>query len=295
MRYEVLRDGHSSGYVSIGIPTYNGAERVNWLMQSVLNTGGLRTDAALTLLDDGSPRAGHLEQMLSLAEQYDARLLRHSTNFGITASWNDLVNDSQSQLCVLLNDDLFMQRGWLDSLVYFLEHNECGAAAWDTLFCAKEDAPKLVRGETAVPRDPMTKALRPELGQQSAEIAPAVVMCALGCGFGFRRSVFNALGGFDERFVQTHNESDFGTAAASMGLPSYNIPAPRVWHLWSATFKQNQELGAKASGDQAAYTTKWGGHFDVTHPRYMHGTMPPRVVKWIGPDGVARERELTVQ
>lgn len=298
MRYEVLRDAPSSGYVSVGIPTYNGAERVGWLLQSVQSIGGLPPNTVITLLDDGSPRPGQREQLLSLAEEHNARLLRHPQNLGITASWNDLVNDSQSRFCVLLNDDLFMQRGWLDNLIYFLENNDCGAAAWDTLFCTEEDAAQLVRGEAVVPRHPITKVLAPELGQQSAEHAPAVVMCALGCGFGFQRSMFNTLGGFDERMKQIYNESDFGTAAAARGIPSYNIPAPRVWHLWSASFKENAELGTKAQGDREAYVAKWGGDFqgpNGTHPRFMHGTMPPRVVKWIGPDGLARERELTIQ
>lgn len=297
-RYDVVRDAPSSAYISIGIPTYNGAERVSWLLQSIRSTGGLRSDAVLTVLDDGSPRPGEREYLLQLAEEHNTRLVRRPQNLGITASWNDLVNGSQSQLCILLNDDLFMQPRWLDNLVYFLENNECGAAAWNTLFCTKEDVPQLVRGEMVTPRHPHTKAHAPELGYQSLEEGPGVVMCALGCGFGFKRSTFNMVGGFDERMKQIYNESDFGTATASRGIPSYNIPAPRVWHLWSAAFKENPELNTKTQGDRAAYIAKWGGDFqgpNGTHPRFMHGTMPPRVVKWIGPDGITRERETTVQ
>lgn len=295
MRAEVVVGGASSGRVSIGVPTYNGSERVGWLL-TTLRRVGLPSDAVLTLLDDGSPAAGEFERLHALAEQYGTRLLRHAQNHGITASWNDLVHDAQTEFCVLLNDDVFLTPGWLENLVYFLKNNDCGAASPNLLFCTREDVPRLLAGEPVTPRHPITKAHEPERMNQDPEEAPGVVMCALGSGFGFRRSVFNQLGGFDERTRQIYNESWLGTKAArDLKFPSYCIPAPRIWHLWSATFQQHPHLGRSSDADRAAYMQEFGGNFDVTHPKFMHGTMPPRVVKWIGPDGQPRERELTVQ
>lgn len=295
MRYSVRREARRFAPVSVGVPTYNGSERVSWLLQTYARTKG-PTDVSLVLLDDGSARPGETDALERLAEQYDASLLVHHKNEGITPSWNDLVNFTSSGFCVLLNDDLFLTDKWLDNLIYFLDNNECGGAAPNILFCAKVDVPDLVAGRPVVPRDPHTKFHRPELAQQHPDEIPGCVMCALGCGFGFRREIFDKLGGFDERTKQIYNESWFGTKAArDLKLPSFQIPAPRVWHLWSATFAENPELHSKMSRDRAEYEREFGGNFDVTHPKFMHGTMPPRVVKWIGPDGQPRERELTIQ
>lgn len=302
MRYSVHREWKRQARVAVGVPTYNGAERVAWLFQSIERAGGLGRDSgsvAYTVLDDGSTRGGQREQLLGIANQYGANFVAHHKNEGITRSWNDLVRFVDAPVSVLLNDDLLVLPDWLENLEYFVQQNDCGAAAWNTLFCSESDVPRILAGETVTPRHPITRAPQPELANQSDDEPPGVVMCALGCGFGFKRSVFDRLGGFDERTVMHHNESWFGTAAAAnLKLPSYNIPAPRAWHLWSATFKDNPELHERMGGDAQAYISFWGGDFqgpNGTHPRFMVGTMPPRVVRWIGPDGQRREKEMTVQ
>lgn len=295
MRYTVRHDARRAARISIGIPTYNGVERTGWLLQTLQRTLPSRTGVALTLLDDGSPRADQREGLVALAHQYDANCLVHPKNEGITKSWNDLVRFVDAEFSILLNDDLFLTERWLENLVYFLEHNECGAAAWNILFCTRDDVPGLLAGDAVVPREPITKAHDPSLSRQHPDEPPGVVMCPIGCGFGFRRSVYNQLGGFDERTRQVYNESWLGTKAArDLKLPCYQIPAPRIWHLWSATFQTNPELRVPG-GDRAAYEKEFGGNFEVTHPKFMVGTMPPRAVRWLGPDGQPREKELTIQ
>lgn len=300
MRYTIHgRQFGRHAKVSIGVPTYNGSSRVSGLLQSIRQAGGLARDTGLvtiTLLDDGSTRPNELSNLVALADQNSANLLVHPTNEGITRSWNDLVRHVESDFCVLLNDDVLVAPNWLENLVYFLEQNSCGAAGLNTLFCSAEDVPNILSGASVVPRHPVTKVPQPERLEQDAEEGPSVVMCSIGCSFGFSRWAFDQLGGFDERTRQVYNESWFGTKAArDLKLPSYQIPAPRVWHIWQATFSDNPELHGSMANDRAAYEAEFGGNFDVTHPRYMVGTMPARVVKWLGPDGQPRERELTVQ
>lgn len=299
MRYSVHREWKRQARVAVGVPTYNGAQRVAWLFQSIERAGGLGRDAgsvAYTVLDDGSTRGGQREQLLGVANQYGANFIAHHKNEGITRSWNDLVRFVDAPVSVLLNDDLLVLPGWLENLEYFVEQNDCGAASWNTLFCNESDVPRILNGEDVVPRHPTTRTPEPERAEQSPDESPGVVMCALGCGFGFKRSVFDRLGGFNELTTQIYNESWLGSQAArDLKFPSYCIPAPRVWHLWSATFKDNPELHGTMANDRAAYEAEFGGNFEVTHPRFMVGTMPPRVVRWVGPDGQRREKEMTVQ
>jgi GT2 family glycosyltransferase len=298
-RYEVLRDCKRGAFSSVGIPVYNGSHRVAWLLESLQNAGGLEPSAVITLLDDGSPKPGETEKLVELAERFDTNLIRHPSNLGITASWNDLVEHTPSTHCVLLNDDLLLSPGWHHNLIYFLENNECGAVGLNLYFCDPGDVPQILAQQSVVPRHPITRKPEPERLQENIDEEPGVVMCAPGCAFAFTRAVFNELGGFDEAMVMTHNESDFGTAAAAkLQVPSYVIPAPKVWHLWSQSFKENRELHPKMRGDHQAYIRKWGGDFqgpNGTHPRFMVGTMQPRTVKWLDAQGHQREKELTIQ
>jgi GT2 family glycosyltransferase len=298
VRYTEIGPSVRMGRVAVGITTYNGAHRVANLLQSMRGVGSSQ-DYVITLLDDGSTRGDQQGLLSALAVNYRTNFIRHHANEGITKSWNDLVRFVDSEFSVLLNDDIIVQPRWIENLVYFLEHNPCGAASPKILFCNDEDVPRLLAGETVTSRNPNSRLPDPSLDSQDNEEAPGVVMCALGCSFGFRRSVFDQLGGFDERTRNFYNESWLGTKAArDLKLPSYCIPAPRIWHLWSATFNSNPELRPDIRPDRAAYISEFGGDFqgpNGTHPRFMHGTMPARLVKWIGPDGQPRERELTVQ
>lgn len=295
-----VREGFRYKAPLIGIPTYNGVQRCRNLLQTMFAVSSTKElQSTLVLLDDGSPRPGHLDEMNLLCKQYNATLLHHPQNEGITKSWNDLTNfQPDAEFVVLLNDDVLLQRGWLENLIYFLENNECGAASPNLLFCDPGDVPAIMRGDHVIPRHPITREQQPELLNQAPDESPGVVMCALGSGFGFRRSVFDAIGGFDENMRQIYNESQFGTSAArDLRLPSFCIPAPRIWHLWSQSFKENPHLAKSGDADRRAYIARFGGDFqgpNGTHPRFMSG-MPPRVVKWIGVDGQKHEKEMTIQ
>lgn len=296
-RFRTVVSGGTDQRVLVGVPTYNGAHRVRDLLASMRQAAD-PTPFSLVLLDDGSPKLDQPPQLAELAEEHHATLLRHDTNAGITASWNDLARFHDSELVVLLNDDVLVTPRWLANLVYFLDENECGAASPNLLFCDPGDVPAILRGERVIPRHPHTRAPDPAYLDQSPDEIPGAVMCALGSGFGFRRSVFDAIGGFDESMRQIYNESFLGSAAArDLRLPSYCIPAPRIWHLWSQAFKENPRLGDSCNADRAAYIRIFGGDFqgpNGTDERFMSG-IAPRVVRWIGPDGERHEKELVIR
>ena len=52
--------------VNIGITTYNGAERLAWLLKSLaMRTPELGTgDVTITIVDDGSPRTGETRDVV---------------------------------------------------------------------------------------------------------------------------------------------------------------------------------------------------------------------------------------
>lgn len=273
MRYEVLVERRRQAKVSIGVPTFNGAGRLSWLLESLHTARTPLEDMALTLIDDGSTRHGHSAVLEQLAVRYSANLLRHRTNEGVTKSWNDLVRHVDSEISVLLNDDIVLSPHWLEHLTYFMEHNDCGTVSPDICNCTEADMQKLLH------TPPNT----------NPDESPKICIAALGCAFGFHRKHYDSVGGFDERVRNTHNESWLGTAfAAKLRLPSYILP-DRVWHVGSATFRANSGLHDR--GDREAFIAHWGAYFEVTSPRHMKG-MPARTVRWLDDQNLPREQEF---
>lgn len=269
----------------VGVPTYNGAnDLLPWCLKAIRDITGGSYD--LLVVDD-SGRDEHRSKSRNVANDYGARWFCHDRNRGIAAGWNTLVRGGDSPLIVLLNDDIIVRKGWLEAALYALRLNpHAGAVSLHFNFITREDAQNLVNDPNGTPpaRDPFTKERKNEDHDSRGE--PGKVMCASGCAFGFSREKFDMVGGFDEGYMSMYEESDFCTTLSSRGFPSYCLPWPTLGHIWSATFQSAPELdgGGRLARSRQRYIEKWGGDFDVTNPRYMPGC-PPRLTKWLGPDG----------
>ena len=286
-----------------GIPTYNGAQRLDWLLRSI----SLRTpllafgDVRIVVVDDGSPRvaetrvvADHWGKMLPLT------FIEHGHNRGISAGWNTSVRATDAEICVLLNDDVIVASGgWLEALVYALEHSPgVGVVGQSWHAFLPEDVPALLAAPNSdlvvVPRDPVSKIALPERRTLYEDTNPGRVMCPTGQLFAFRRRDFDAIGGFDENYKSFYEESDLGTAMASRGLIGLQTTWPFCWHLWSATFAANPELqaGPRIEHSRAYYRKKWNvpdgiAEFDYTNPKFL-GAIGDVAVEVLTKTGVRR-------
>lgn len=283
--------------ILVGVPTYCGAEDLlPWTLQAIRDRSGSGVAYDLVVLDD-SGKVGHQQKSRLVAERFGARWLRHDRNLGITAGWNTLCRSSDAPLIALLNDDIIVSPGWLEALSYFLRENPgAGAAGLNFYFITKDDVPALLSSPSATvtPRHHQTKKHLPaeEYSWRGTE-NPGCIMCPTGCAFGFTREKYNLVGGFDPRARQFYNESWFGTALAQAGHPSYMIPQPLLFHIWSATFARSKELmvGNPMVRDREAYKAHFGGDFDHTDPKFMapfRGEGNGREVRWLGLDGQPR-------
>lgn len=280
--------------VAIGIPTYRGAPRLDYLLQSIYLTEYSPEYVPIAVVDDGSPpRASR--QIRKVCEKWQAHmqldLLVHEENMGICKSWNDLTQHFNSDIMVLLNDDVLVAKDWINCLVYFLENNKCGAVSLPFYFIKPEDAPLILKGENVTPRDPLTKISAPnKINEIREDMHPGILMCPAGNLFGFRREMYDLVDGFDERFKSFFEESDLGTKLAQKGYKSYGLTYPMCWHCWSQTFRENPELeaGATMKRSHMAYIEKWKvpkeyweKPFEYTNPKFM-SKIPRQKITWMG-------------
>jgi hypothetical protein len=85
------------------------------------------------------------------------------------------------------------------------------------------------------------------------------VVAVGGYAFGFRRSLFREVGGFDESYWRFYEEVDFHTAATHQGYANVTLAAPKVFHRIGATMA---EVGTETNERNMAtsrkrYLDKW--------------------------------------
>lgn len=272
--------------VTIGIPTFNGAARVHHCIQSIQKWADEPDgwDVDIFLVDDGSPDGGW-QSMAWIGKHYNVPILFHAHNMGISVSWNDVVRNQHSDVYVLLNDDILVSRHWLTSALYFLERNDkVGTVSWSNNVIVSADVQAVLDADEPLEiyRDPENKRLLHEPASP-ARAVPELALHPHGSCFAFTRKAWEAVGGFDERYVCFWEEVDFGTMLTEKGLLSYLLPSPVLYHEWSRTFDENAEAlnPAKLMNDsRAAYHDKWGATSAEMSAALLNN-MEPVEVTWL--------------
>ncbi len=265
---------------TLGVSTYNGAQRLSWLLRSVWLRPPWPDE--VVIVDDGSPRAETTRQVCT---EWSDRLpivhVQHASNRGISAGWNSAARGGSAELVILANDDVIVSDGWLEGLTHPLKHSPgVGVVGQNWHAFTGDDIGGLLASKDSdlgvVPRDPVTKAPAPERRTLYEDTNPGRVMAPTGQLFAFRRSDFDAIGGFDEAYKSFYEESCMGTSMCARGMIGLQTTWPFCWHMWSKTFSENPELhaGDRLAASKAHYRAKWnvpdGVHeFDYTNPKYL--------------------------
>lgn len=222
-------------------------------------------DFSVTIIDNASR-----EEMPHdlLAGYPKARLVRNTCNLGFAAANNLAVQQhtDHSEWIALLNPDAFPEPDWLAQLMRATQtYPECSVFASRLLNAAD---PMRLDGDGDIYHI-SGRAWRAGHGQtiqqQSAAAHPVFSPCA-AAGL-YRRSVFNALGGFDEDFFCYFEDVDLGFRLQLAGYACLLIPSAVVHHLGSA-----------ASGGQHGDFAVYHGHRNLVWTYFKN---MPGILFWI--------------
>jgi GT2 family glycosyltransferase len=309
MEHDAEDVGGLMARVTIGIPVYNRGSRLGDLLENLQQRTPSEIDHKIVVVDD-SGRSEHRDIVENVCDEYGVTVLFHAKNRGVAAGWNTISKfDETSDFVVILNDDVFVAKDWLSYMVYALAMNpKVGSIGMNCRFISKDDAREIVRGSGKV--IPLNVRWRgPELvrNERFASMpieedgAPGKVMCPTGCFFGFRREIYNLVGGFDERYFAFYEETDFGVACAYKGYPSFALGVPdHNYHIWSASFGSAPEIDAGniMNRSRASFVEKWSKILGVkfSDAPEIHSLLmdkiPPFPVKWLGLGKKPREEIL---
>jgi GT2 family glycosyltransferase len=215
--------------ISVVIPSWNGRH----LLEDCLRSLSRQTDAEFeTIVIDNGSTDGTAEW---LASSYPSvRHVRRETNSGFSAAVNAGIRASSSELIVLLNNDTEVAPDWLAQL------EQASKDYPDYSIFASRIALKNPPGRIDTTGDGFTIAgFGYKMGwmQEDGGKFDAVreVFGASGCAAMYRRSVFDAIGYFDEDFFAFAEDLDFSFRANLAGFRCLYAPAAKIIHKLRST------------------------------------------------------------
>lgn len=287
-------------YVTIGIPVYNRGLHLPDLLTNLRQRTSADVDHEIVVVDD-SGRPQHRDIVAAACKKFGVKFVAHEKNLGVAAGWNTISRfNEKSELVVILNDDVLVANDWLSYMAYALHSNpKVGSFGMNCRFIQKSDAAEIIKSPTSkvIPLNvrwvgsELVKHERFSSMPPEEDSAPGRVMCPPGCFFGFRREIYNLVGGFDQRYFAFYEETDFGVVCASKGYPSFVLPVPdHNYHMWSATFGSAPEIdaGGIMNKSRAAFVEKWQKilNFKFSDAPEIHHLLMDKIpemwIKWLG-------------
>ena len=234
---------------------------LNWNTREYLRAflpalvASLGKDDGLFVADNASTD-GSLEM---LAEEFPTvRTIALDANYGFTGGYNRALKGMDADFYVLINSDVLVSEGWLEPLVEWMEtHPGCGV-------CGPKLHGLVKDGSAAEPGSPagyrrtdlfeyagaaggwldswgfpfcrgrvLNRVCRDE-GQYDS---PADVLWCTGACLMVRRSVWEQMGGLDDRFFAHMEEIDLCWRAQLSGWKVTVVPQSLVWHLGGGTLQ----------------------------------------------------------
>ena len=109
--------------VTISLLTWNGAKYLPWLLKSLKEQSYKKWE--LLVLDNAST-----DNSVSIVREHfpKARIIEQKKNIGFARGHNLLINWSDSDYVFVLNQDIVLEKSYIDRLVEFLDKNERAAS-----------------------------------------------------------------------------------------------------------------------------------------------------------------------
>ena len=200
------------------------------------STEGL--DAEVIVADSASTDAS----MEMMSEKFPKiRQIRLKKNYGFTGGYNRSLALVEAEYYVLINSDIEVPKNWLSPLVEWMDtHPECGACgpklhSWydrDMFEYAGAAGGYLDRYGYPFCRGRVMSKIEKDTGQYDI---PANVLWVSGACLMVRSSLWNSLGGLDDRFFAHMEEIDLCWRIQLSGFKVTVVPSSVVYHIGGGT------------------------------------------------------------
>jgi GT2 family glycosyltransferase len=220
---------HSAPAVTAVVLNYNGADLLDIVMPGL----ECQTYAplAVTVVDNGSSDGSAAR----VRERWPhARVIEIPENIGVARALNRGVEETDTELIALLNNDVELEPRWLEELVATLaQHPEAASATGKLL---RFDERNLIDAAGDAMRWSSACVNRGAGERDEGQYdSPEAVFSACGGAALYRRSAFDDVGLFDEDFFAYMEDVDWGLRAQLRGFAARYEPAAVAYHKRGAT------------------------------------------------------------
>ncbi|TXD82348.1 glycosyltransferase family 2 protein [Subsaximicrobium wynnwilliamsii] len=248
--------------IAIVILNWNGRKLLeNFLASVVAHASG----AAVYVADNASTDTSIQFIKTSFPK---VKIIQNSTNGGYAKGYNDALKQVDAEVFCLLNSDVEVTAGWLDSIyTEFETHPETAIVQPKILDYKKKDHFEyagaaggfLDRYGFAFCRGRIFESIEKDEGQYNDRSS---IFWASGACFFIRKSTFDALNGFDEHYFAHFEEIDLCWRAFNKGFDCVYIGQSTVYHVGGATLEPANPKKTYLNFRNSLYTiTKNTGYF----------------------------------
>lgn len=226
--------------VSVVILNWNGADMMRQFLPSVLQYS---PEADVVVADNGSTD----DSVAMLREEFPAvKLICLPENYGFAEGYNRALAQIETPYSLLLNSDVEVTEGWLDTLLKFMERKPDVAACQPKVLSYRERDKFEYAGACGGFMDSLgypycrgrvMDVVERDCGQYDG--APIPVFWATGAALMVRTDVYNEVGGLDARFFAHQEEIDLCWRLRSRGHGVWCVPDSVVYHVGGATLDQS--------------------------------------------------------
>lgn len=173
------------------------------------------------------------------------KLIENADNYGFAKGYNEALKHVDEDIYVLLNSDVEVTENWLDSIVTEFENNANTAVIQPKIRDFKRKTHFEYAGAAGGFIDqfgyPYCKGrifntVEEDNGQYNDK---SPIFWASGACFAVRKSIFDQLSGFDERYFAHQEEIDLSWRIQNLGYDIMYIPNSLVYHVGGATLKKS--------------------------------------------------------
>lgn len=224
------------------IVNWNSGPQLRECLQSFAAVADDDVAARVTVIDNASSD----ESSEGLATSLPLTVVRNADNRGFGAACNQGAAGSEADFLLFLNPDTRLMPGSFAQPVRYLrtpENEKVGIVGIQLVDAAGHVARNTARAPTAwsmvgnsVGLDRLAPRLfPPHFVTQWAHDQTRTVDQVMGAFFLVRRSVFEALGGFDERFFVYYEDLDLSVRAHAQGWSSVYLSTAQAFHRGQGT------------------------------------------------------------
>ena len=177
--------------------------------------------------------------------QPQVKLIELDQNYGFTGGYNRALRQIEAEFYVLINSDIRVSEGWLDTLVDFMDNHPDAGICMPKILSEADHSRFEYAGACGgfidrygypFCRGRILSNVEMDQGQYDA---PMEIFWASGACMVVRSHIYNQLGGLDESFFAHMEEIDFCWRAKLMGYHAWVVPQGKVYHVGGGTLPNN--------------------------------------------------------